>query len=99
MLIAGVCMEDLINLIRQQNDGKPVLVECTLIEEPKGVRMIFRDDGQRLNITGENAGQYSFLKYVVDSVIVAATHTSYIATTGYNRNELFFANHRGQENA
>ncbi len=99
MLMAGVCMEDLINLIRQQNDGKAVWVECTLIEEPKGVRMIFRDDGQRLNITGENAGQYSFLKYVVDSVIVAATHTSYIATTGYNRNELFFANHRGQENA
>lgn len=96
-LLPGVCMEELINLIRQQNDGKPVLVECTLIAEQNGLRMVFRDDGLRLNITGETAGQYSFLKYIADSVMTAAAYTSYIVTAGYNRNELFFANHRGQE--
>ena len=98
-LIPGVCMEELINLIRQQNDEKPVLVECTLIAEKNGLRMIFRDDGLRLNITDEMAGKYSFLRYVADSVITAAEHTSYIVTAGYNRNELFFTNHRGEEKA
>ena len=96
-LIPGVCMEELINLIHQQNDEKPVLVECTLMAEQNGLRMIFRDDGLRLNLTGETTDKYSFQKYIADSMMTAAAYTSYIVTAGYNRNELFFSNDRGQE--
>lgn len=89
-MMAGMCIEDFINLIYEQNRPEKILLECTIIKEKDGERVVFRDNGKRLNILNNETEKYSFLRYIVVRVIAATEYASYISTAGYNRNEMFF---------
>ena len=59
--------------------------------EEEGVRLILRDSGKIFDITDTDTLPDSFREYVVANLMIAAQeYKSYITTTGYNRNELFF---------
>ncbi len=46
------------------------------------------------NVTDTDALPDSFRQYVVANMMVAQDKKAYLTTTGYNRNELFFAEDR-----
>ncbi len=94
--LVGVCIEDLVNLICEQNRGStaPALAEFTLISEDDGVRVILRNDGKHFSIREESLAGCSFLKYTIDRILTTTEHCSYIVTAGYNCSELFFREER-----
>ncbi len=57
-----------------------------------------RDNGRHFDITDEDMSEYSFTKFTVDRVLATTEHNAYITTTGYNRNELMFAEKSGHNN-
>ncbi len=89
--IAGLFIEDMLMLIQDKNAGRKLRAECTVMAEPDGVRIILRDSGVIFDITDGDALPDSFRQYVVASLMTANRRKIYLTTTGYNRNELFFA--------
>ncbi|MBR5381132.1 MAG: hypothetical protein IK136_00775 [Oscillospiraceae bacterium] len=90
--MAGLFIEELLLLVREKNAGqKKLYAECTLIAESVGVRLILRDSGAVFDITDEDALADSFRQYVVANMMTTQKTKAYMTTTGYNRNELFFA--------
>ncbi len=90
--LVGVFIEDIFMLVLEKNHGKaPLRAECTMIAEPEGVRLILRDSGVIFNVTDGNALPDSFRQYVVANMMIAQDKKAYLTTTGYNRNEIFFA--------
>lgn len=92
--IAGMITEEVLMLIIDKNEGakKPVHAECTIITEPKGVKLIIRDSGRLFDITDADIPVDSFRQYVVSSLMLNQNEKMYMITTGYNRNEFFFSN-------
>ena len=90
-VFAGLMVEEMLLRIRDENPGKRVFAECTIMVEEEGVRLILRDSGKIFDITDTDTLPDSFREYVVANLMIAAQeYKSYITTTGYNRNELFF---------
>ena len=91
-MLAGIFIEDMLMLFFDKNGEKGGLhAECTIIAEPGGVRLILRDSGAVFDATDEDAFPDSFRQYVVANLMSVQENKAYLTTTGYNRNELFFA--------
>lgn len=91
-MVVEILIEDLLMLILEKNaKRKGLYAECTMIAEPDGVRMILRDSGVIFDITDEDAFPDSFRQYVAASFMTVQKNKMNITTTGYNRNEFFFA--------
>ena len=84
--LAGACIEDLLCLIMEKNAPlkKPLLVECTLIIQEGGVRVIMRDEGKTFVLTDDDAKVDSLLQYIVANLLNTAQNKAYVTTTGYN---------------
>lgn len=91
-MLAGIFIEDMLMLSFDKNREKDGLhAECTIIAEPDGVRLILRDSGTVFDATDEDAFPDSFRQYVVANLMSVQENKAYLTTTGYNRNELYFA--------
>ena len=92
-VFGGVITEDILMLISDKNSesGKPLYAECTIISEDDGVRVILRDSGKIFDITDTDGDVDSFRQYIVSNLMDNHEAKLYMTTTGYNRNELFFA--------
>ena len=88
--LAGSMIEDSLMLIKQKNVSEKVVnAECTLITEETGVRIIIRDTGNIDNIVDSDSVLSSFRQYYLTRLATSIEESSYLTTTGYNRNEYF----------
>ena len=70
---------------------KPLPVEYTILREADGVRLILRYEGRPFDFSDPDTGIGSFRQYIVTRVVTLPESRKYILTTGYNRNEFYFA--------
>ena len=83
-------LQDSLMLIKQKNvSEKAVNAKCTLITEETGVRIIIRDTGNIDNIVDSDSVLSSFRQYYLTRHATSIEESSYLTTTGYNRNEYF----------
>jgi hypothetical protein len=92
-MLVSLYLEDLLLLIweKNMNSGNSILVECTLITEKDGLRLILRDSGIIFNLTDTDAVPDSFRQYIISSIMDVNEEKAYLKTTGYNRNEFIFS--------
>ena len=90
-------LEETLMMIREKNREKnrneknEVSVECTIITEENGVRVILRDTGILFDITDSEAYINSFEQYIISRVMLFPKSKMYITSLGYNRSEYFFS--------
>lgn len=86
-------VEELLMLIREKNadPDEKLSVECTIMLEDDGARLILRDSGIVFDITDEDAKIDSFRQYLVGQILTIPNVRRYITSAGYNRSEFFFA--------
>lgn len=90
--LAGICIEDMLNLVMERSSHTAsLLADCTLIAEDSGARVVMRDNGSHFDVNEERSEGYSFTKYTVDRVLSVSEYHAYVTATGYNSNELLFA--------
>ena len=89
--LVTLLLEDSLMLCIKMNDAenREFPVECTLILEDSGVRLIIRDLGRIINQTEEGMRLPSFEEYILENVMTVLDHKFYLVTTGYNRIDLF----------
>ena len=72
-------------------------LECTLLLDDEGVRLITQDDGKITDFHEEKMSGYSFVQYVIARLGSISKHTAYVTSMGYNRNEFYFQNRINQQ--
>lgn len=84
--------EDVLGLIgeKNQDSGRELPIEYTIILEKDGARMILRDDGRALELTDADEEVGSFRQYVVSMALSVPEQGRHISASEYNRNEFFF---------
>ena len=91
-ILAEMLVEEMCMLISDKNgrtDGK-LSVECTIIPEDNGARLILRDTGVVFDITDREADIVSLRQYIVAQMMTVPKQRQYIASAGYNRSEFYF---------
>ena len=65
--LVSLYLEETLSLIREKNaeKKKKIHIECTLITEKEGMRLILRDSGSIFDLSDSNALPDSFRQYVV----------------------------------
>ncbi|MBQ7561158.1 MAG: hypothetical protein IJS99_04920 [Synergistaceae bacterium] len=89
--VMSACIEDILLLIREKNQNKILNVECNIILDSSGAGLIIRDKGIIFDITDSDSRIDSFRQYIVSNIITVCENKAHILTTGYNRNEFYFA--------
>ena len=89
-LKAGLFAEEISAAIQEKNKGKKVLIEYSLLYDEKGVRLIIRDSGVIFDITDPNLEISGLGSFVASRLLRSYKQKTYIPTTGYNRNVLWF---------
>ncbi|MDO5132549.1 MAG: MATE family efflux transporter [Eubacteriales bacterium] len=91
--LISVYIEDMLMLLKEINADRSrrVQMECTLLPDENGIRLIFRDDGEACDITKEEMPK-SFRQYVVSGILEKFEYKIYLFTMGFNRYEFFFRN-------
>lgn len=89
--LISLYLEEILLLINEKNHDLPrINVECTIMVEFAGIRVILRDSGKFFDITDSDAIPDSFNQYMVSNLMVVQENKAYMLTTGYNRIEMFF---------
>lgn len=79
-------IEELYMLIREKNDGKAVLSECSVLFRPEGVQIITKDEGVIFDISEENSDISSLNAFVVASYMERmGQNKHYLTTISFNR--------------
>ena len=85
----SLIMEEGFMLIREKNDNKDILAECTLMIGDQ-VELIFRDMGVIFNLIDEDACLNSYRQYIVASIMPIYSKKNYLLTNSYNRSRFIF---------
>ncbi|MCR5774064.1 MAG: hypothetical protein K6G42_03150, partial [Lachnospiraceae bacterium] len=83
-------IEEVFMLIRQMNDNKAILVECTVFILPDGIRIISKDEGVFFDMADENVSTVSLSAYTVASYMEKLElDNRHLVTMGFNRSTFF----------
>ena len=73
-------------LIRQMNNNKPVLAECSVFLRPEGVQIISKDDGIPFDMADEDISTVSLSAYTVASYLEKRDFGNrHLVTISFNR--------------
>ena len=78
-------------LERNQESGKPILIEYSLFFEPDSVLIIERDSGVLFDLTDPDLQVKGLSGFVINGLMETHTEKAYLVTTGYNRNRIRFS--------
>ena len=83
-------IEEMYILIRQMNDNKAVLAECTVILHPDGVQIISKDDGVSFDMADEDISIKSLSAYTVASYLEQRDFDNrHLTTMSFNRSSFY----------
>ncbi len=89
--IMSLCIEDILLLIREKNPNKILNVECNIMLNSSGAKLIIRANGEIFDVTDSDVRIESFRQYIISNIITTCENKAHILATGYNRNEFYFA--------
>ena len=78
-------------LERNQESGKPILIEYSLFFEPDSVLNVERDSGVLFDLTDPDLQVKGLSGFVINGLMESHTEKAYLVTTGYNRNMIRFS--------
>lgn len=79
-------IEELYMLIREKNEGKTILSECTITMKPEGVQIITKDDGILFDISEEDVSVTSIASFAVSAYMEQlGEDRKHLTTMSYNR--------------
>lgn len=92
-------IEELYMLIREKNQGKRILSECTVILRPDGVQIITKDDGVIFDISDEDVTVTSITNFAVSAYMEKlGQNKHYLTTMSFNRSSfLIRTDHNGEK--
>lgn len=83
-------IEEMYVLIRQMNDNKAVLAECTVFLRPDGVQIISKDDGVSFDMADEDISTKSLSAYTVSMYLEKRDFGNrHLTTMSFNRSSFF----------
>ena len=83
-------IEEMYVFIRQMNDNKAVLAECTVFLKPDGVQIITKDEGLSFDMADENNSTLSLSAYTVASYLEKRDFGNrHLTTMSFNRSSFF----------
>lgn len=83
-------IEEMYVLIRQMNDNKSVLAECTVFLQPDGVQIISKDDGVSFDMADEDISTHSLAAYTVAMYLERRDFGNcHLSTMSFNRSSFF----------
>lgn len=87
---AGLLIEEMYALIRQMNDNKPVLAECSVFLKPDGVQIISKDEGVSFDMADEDISTKSLSAYTVAAYLEKRDFGNrHLTTMSFNRSSFF----------
>ena len=87
---AMLLIEEMYVFIRQMNDNKAVLAECTVFLKPDGVQIISKDDGVSFDMADEDISTLSLSAYTVASYLEKRDFGNrHLTTMSFNRSSFF----------
>ena len=87
---AMLLIEEMYVFIRQMNDNKAVLAECTVFLKPDGVQIITKDEGVSFDMADENNSTLSLSAYTVASYLEKRDFGNrHLTTMSFNRSSFF----------
>lgn len=82
----SLLIEEMYMLIRQMNNNKPVLAECSVFLRPEGVQIISKDDGVPFDMADEDISTVSLSAYTVASYLEKRDFGNrHLVTISFNR--------------
>lgn len=82
----NLLIEEMYMLIRQMNNNKPVLAECSVFLRPEGVQIISKDDGVPFDMADEDISTVSLSAYTVASYLEKRDFGNrHLITISFNR--------------
>lgn len=79
-------IEELYMLIREKNEEKPVLSECTVSLRPEGIHIITKDDGILFDVSEEDVSVTSIASFAVSSFMEQlGQDRRHLTTMSFNR--------------
>ena len=87
---AMLLIEEMYTIIRQKNDNKAVLAECTVILHPDGVQIISKDDGVSFDMTDDDVITTSLAGYTLSAFLEQKDYGNrHLTAMSFNRSSLF----------
>lgn len=87
---AMLLIEEMYVFIRQMNDNKAILAECTVFLKPDGVQIITKDEGVSFDMADENNSTLSLSAYTVASYLEKRDFGNrHLTTMSFNRSSFF----------
>ena len=87
---AMLLIEEMYTIIRQKNDNKAVLAECTVILHPDGVQIISKDDGVSFDMMDDDVITTSLAGYTLSAILEQKDYGNlHLTAMSFNRSSLF----------
>lgn len=91
----SLLIEELYLFIRQMNDDKAVLSECSIFLKPDGVQIISKDEGVSFDMADEELSAKSLSAYTIASYLEKRDFGNrHLTTMSFNRSSFFIKYHQ-----